>query len=304
MGQTLSIPRTMSQYSPPTKRGRVIGWHYDYHVRVGSILATARSPIIDLEIQLGHPFCLRAIGGYNVPESLEAGPVTKLSDCLLRFTNDNENFLQNEPIGVGTTTDLGDWPTGGIDALYEPVHQQVVYAPNSVLQLQVTNNGLATLNDVHIIFRGTKLFYADQLYCPTYPERYTSLPYQYPVQFPPNPLGFGTITIPASTTIRDVPLQAFGADFVIRGGTFHPISGTTDDGNVEVLLRDEQGRPYANDFIHSQWLFSHSQSQRPGIWYPEIYIPKDRLLLMDLRQNETSQAVVQVCFEGARVFAK
>jgi hypothetical protein len=302
MGHTLSIPRTMSQYSPSAKRGRVIGWHYDYHVRVGSISAHSLSPVIDLEIQLGHPFCLRAIGGYNVPTSLEVGDVAKLNDCLLRFTNDNENFLQSQPIGI--STNLGDWPTGGADALYEPVHQQVVFAPNSILQLQVTNNGSATLNDVHIIFRGTKLFYEDQLYCPTYPGRYTSLPYQYPVQFPFDPLGLGTITIPALGTLRDVPLQAFGADFVIRGGTFHPISGVTGNGNVEFRLRDQENRPYANDFIHSRWLFSDSQAQRPGIWYPEIYLPKDRILLMDVRQNENSQAVVQACFEGARVFAK
>lgn len=298
MSAIVGVPRIMGANSPPARPSRVVGWHFDYQVRFGSVVAGAKSALIELPIQLGAPFCLRGIGGYNIADG---GVAAALNDVLVTFSDSNDNFLQNQAIGV-TNTGSGDWLEGGLNALYEPVHNQVVYAPNSVLQVQVTNNGADTLADPRIVFRGTKLYYDELIYCPSYPPRFSSQPFQYSVQFPIDPLGTGTITIGASTTLRSVPVQAFGTDFVLRGGVFTPVSGSTAD--IEILLRDQYERPYANDFIHWNWLFSSAFAQRPGVWYPEIYIPKDRMILMDIQQNVASQGVFALTFEGSRVFPK
>lgn len=304
----LDVPRTMGKDSPPARRGRVIGWHYDYLVRVGSIAAHTKGPLVDLAIMPGAPFCLRGIGGYNVVPA-GAGPpvVSRLNDCLLTWADSSDNFLQNQPIGMGPGGLMGanvggDWPTGGINALYEPVYNQVVFAPNSVLQFQVTNNSLATLGDVRIVFRGTKLFYDERIYCPSYPSRYTSQPFQYPVQFPFSSTALSTITVPASTILRSIQVPAQGTDFVLRGGVMEVITGSIAD--VEIKLMDQSERPYSNDFIHWNWLFSNQFAQRPGIWYPEIYLPKNRMVLMDIQQVEAAEGVFSLVFEGSRVFPR
>ena len=50
-------------------------------------------------------------------------------------------------------------------------------------------------------------------------------------------------------------------------------------------------------------------TQRPellslGIWYPEIYLPKDRILLIDAQQNENAPAEFALTFTGQRIWPK
>jgi hypothetical protein len=278
---------------------KVVGWHYDYQLKLGAILNGASTPQVELQIQPGAPFALRGIGGYNVgAPSFGFINVTELSGAAIQFTDAYDNWLQTDKIGT-----LGDWPTGGLNAQYEPVYNQVMYQPGSVISVRVTNNSGINWNDARIVFRGTKLFYEDRIYSPCYPKCYTAIPYQFPVTY-------GTakdvIQVPASTTVRNIPLSVLGADFVLRGGMItNDTSVSSSIGDLEVLLRSQDDRPYANDFIHWQWLFSGGLASRPGVWYPEIYLPKDRILLIDCKQGESALAAqFSLTFTGERIWPK
>lgn len=297
MGTMTTVPRVMAPNSPAANPSKVIGWHFDFVLRVGA-LANNATILLDLVIPPGAPFCLRGIGGYDVVPGEAAPPtVVPLTDAFIAFTDQTDNWLQTQQIGT-----TGDWSTGGQDALYEPVYNQVTYGPNSVIQVRVTNLSGAGFTDAYIVFRGTKLYYQDLIYTPTYPDRYNGVPYLFPIQWPIDPNALPNITIGASRTIRDIRIQPKGADFVFRGGTMALIEGSNAD--VRLLFRDQWGRPYASDFIHWQWLLSNDLAQRPGIFYPEIYIPKDRILLVDVQQNEAATAVMNLVLNGQRVFPK
>ncbi len=295
---TASVPRILSPDSPKQNPNtKVVGWHYDYLLRAGALADGATSKVLDLQIQPGSPFCLRAIGGYDVEQDERAGPaVSPLTGGFIEFTDSQDQWLATHEIGIS-----GDWPTGGLNTLYEPVYQQIVYGPASVISVRLTNSSGADWADPRIVFRGTHLYYKDRIYAPTYPKCYTAFPYEFPVTFNITPSG-------ANQTFRDLPLSiaanapkgVTGADFVFRGGVLSLVSGSMAD--LEFTIRDQAGRPYSNDYIHHNWLFSTNLAERPGIFYPEIYLPKDRILLFDLFQGENAAFNVQLSAMGVRVF--
>lgn len=282
-----TAPRILGRNSPPQNpKARVVGWHFDFLLRCGVIADGETTAAIELPIPPGSPFCLRAIGGYIVSDE---HVVTQMLGGFLQFQNPQDQYLQIEQIGT-----TGDWPSGGNNALYEPVYNQVPYPANSVLTVKLTNRSGADWDDARIVFRGTKLYYADRIYSPTYPECYRSFPYQQSL----------SIQTAANGTTPDIPLQVNGADFCLRGGTLKlnsSVSGNIND--LEMKLKDQEGRPYSNDYIHHKWLFSTDLAQRPGIFYPEIYLPKDRLLLIDVQQSATAP-LVNLVFTGERIFPK
>ncbi len=283
----MTAPRILGQNSPPQNpNSRVIGWHFDYLLRIGPV-ANGQTVVVDLPILPGAPFCHRAIGGYNVAEN---SVTTPLSHCFVQWTDPNDQWLATEQVGIS-----GDWPGGGLNALYEPVYQQMVYGPGSVIQVRFTNNSGGTLTDPRLVFRGTKLYYRDRIYSVSYPECYTSQPYEFPVNFDITPSGAGQ-------TFRGIPLQVTGADFVFRGATLSLVSGAMSDLEFQLLSQD--GRPHSSDFIHHAWLFSTNLAERPGIFYPEIYLPKDKLLLFDVFQGANAAFNVQLNAIGARIFAQ
>lgn len=285
-------PRIAAPNSPtPRQQTKVVGWHFDFVLRIGA-LADGASLTLELPIPPGAPFCLRAIGGYDV----EAGPdVIPLTDCLLQFSDQTDNFLQNERIGT-----TGDWNTGGENALYEPVYNQITFGPGSAQQVRVTNDSGGAYTNAFLIFRGVKLYDADLIYIQSYPEKYRGVPYQFPVQWPPSIVGDGNILVGGAGEIRDIKIEAKGGDFTFRGGMITQITGSIAD--VRLRFRDQWGRNYSSDYVHCRWLFSNTLAQRPGVFYPELYIPKDRILLMDLQQNEASAALINLCLTGQRVF--
>ncbi len=288
MGTMTATPRIMSANSPPSKGGRVVGWHFDYQLKLGAI-ANGQRVQLELLIELGAPFCLRGIGGYKV----QAGPVVSpLTGGFLTISDSRDLVLMNQLIGIS-----GDWPTGGNNALYEPVYQQVVFGPESVMNVVLTNSSGVDWADARLVFRGTKLYYRDRIHSVSYPSNYTCFPYEQSLNF----------SVAASQTLRDQPLTVNGTDFVFRGAALE-LNASAQGGNsmadLEFKMRDQEGRPYSNEYIHHAWLFPTAFSQRPGTFYPEIYLPKDRILLFDLKQGGATTADVNLALQGARIFPK
>lgn len=286
MGTMTATPRILGPDSPPQKASRIVGWHYDYLLRLGAI-SNGQSVATELQIAPGAPFCWRGIGGYHV----EAGPVVSpLTGGFIAVSDSRDAYLMNQTIGIS-----GDWPTGGQNALYEPVYQQVVFGPNSVMQVTLTNNSGGDWADARLVFRGTKLFYRDRLEVKSYPRCYTAFPYEQSLNF----------SIAANATLPDQPLQVTGTDFVFRGAAIEVnATGGSSMADLEFRIKDQEGRPYSSDFIHHNWLFPTAFSQRPGVFYPEIYLPKDRILLFDLFQGGATVANVNLAVQGARIFPR
>lgn len=284
----MTIPRILAPNSPPQQPGRVVGWHFDHLLKLGAI-SNGQTVTRELLIQAGAPFCLRGIGGYNIA----AGPiVSKLTGGFIAISDSRDAFLMNQTIGI-----TGNWPTGGQNALYEPVYQQLVFGPGSTINVQMTNSSGGDWADARLVFRGTKLFYRDRMNMVSYPRCYTCFPYQYSLNF----------AIAASATVPDQPLTVTGTDFVFRGAALE-LAASARGGNsmadLEFKIKDQDGRQYSNDYIHHAWLFPTAFSQRPGTFYPEIYLPKDRILLFDLQQGGATTADVNLAIQGARIFPK
>jgi hypothetical protein len=288
MSSSMTTPRIMSANSPPQAQTKVVGWHYDYLLRCGAIL-NGQTVQLELIMLPGAPFCLRGIGGYHV----EAGPiVSPLTGGFLAITDSNDAYLMNQAIGL-----TGDWGTGGQNALYEPVYQQLVYGPGSALQVNLTNSSGGNWADARLVFRGTKLFYKERVDAASYPACYTALPYTHSLLF----------AIGANQTLNDQPMEVKGADLVFRGASIELNAGLrvgNSMADLEFKIHDQEGRPYSSDYIHHSWLFPTAFAQRPGTFYPEIYLPKDRILLFDLFQGGATTADVNLAIQGARIFPK
>lgn len=275
-------PRIMGAESPPIRRSAVVGWHFDFLVRCGAISNGQTRDNIELNIPPGAPFCLRGIGGYNVA----AGPVVAaLTGGFLQFTDSRDAWLQSQSIGIS-----GDWARGGQNGLYEPVYEQIVYGPGSTMRIRLTNSSGGDWADARLVFRGTKLYYKDVLAPRSYPPCWRGFPYDQSLTF----------TVGANTTLPEQPLIINGTDFVFRGAEIDSTSGSMADLEIQIATQDQ--KPYSNDFIHHLWLFPTQLSQRPGVFYPEIYLPKDKVLLFNLQNNAAGSVTFNLNCQGARIF--
>ena len=125
------------------------------------------------------------------------------------------------------------------------------------------------------------------------PPCYTQLPWEQVLN----------IQFAGAGILNSIPVQATGADIAIRGANIAfdtPANAT----NLELLLRDQYEKPYANDFINFAWLFPQGLANRPGVWYPEIYLPKDRIMLVDANMNDNLPLNINISFVGARIWPK
>jgi hypothetical protein len=286
----MTAPQILGGNSPRNQPGAspVIGWHYDYQLRCGAIANGAQTPEIELQIEPGAPFCLRGIGAYNVANAVGNYAASELAGAFLEYTDSQDNWLQTTLIGTN-----GDWPTGGFNAQYEPVYNQLVYGPGSVLSVRLANLSGANWQDARIVFRGTKLYYKERVYNRCYPPCYSQLPWEQVLN----------LTFAGAGNQQSIPVQAKGADIVIRGANI-AFDSPSDAGDFEVLIQGQDEFPYANDYIHWAWLFPQNLANRPGIWYPEIYVPKDRMILVNAQQINATELNPQISFVGARIWPK
>jgi hypothetical protein len=113
------------------------------------------------------------------------------------------------------------------------------------------------------------------------------------------------------------------ADFVFRAGQAGNPFSNTPLTEVFAILRDEDEKPYSNDAIQIDILFGNSGGATvfpgtlapigggpnlPGVFFPEIYIPKNHLMYMDVSRNDTAGGAVTqdipFTFIGQKVFQK
>ena len=160
-----------------------------------------------------------------------------------------------------------------------PLSPNMVYPPQTAINIDFEN--LTANQRVYVVFCGTKVFQDGSIYAPTYPAKYRARPYfGYALQFSSNLL-----------PLSNLPLSvAPDADFVWQTGaqTDAPGSGSlTPVGAMRGLgcrFRDWTGKYYMNDFVPVELVFGFDNSQRPGMVYPEIYIPKNQQIFFDFAE--------------------
>lgn len=265
---------------------RVIERHFDYVIDAGAIANGETKRDIQIQLQLDAPFCLRGLGGYVINEAGTA--VTGLGGGFLQFDDSELRWLQSD-----LTAMTADIVVSGRNAQYSPYWRQSVYPKGSVVSFQLRNASGGDWFKTRLVFRGAKLFYEGQVWSPTYPSCYETLPFELSL----------TPAVTALQTLPDNLITIQGdADVVIRGAVATPVSGSI--ANLEFRLKDWRDNYYSNDFINYRWLFSQNLAQRPGIFYPEIYVPRNAQFLYDMRQGQNAAGSLNLSLIGAKVFPR
>lgn len=278
--------------------------HQDYTLPITEMVNGAILSPLQIGTDTDAPFVLRAVGGYYITDAGGIGEAVANLPALLRVRigDSDNNWLQTGRV-PGLVAQ-----TVGTD--YIPLRRHVAYPARGVIRVQVENVSGGTLNGIVLVFRGVKLFpgsgVSAPVYAPTYPACYTQETFQYTVNF----------DLAAGTQQLDVPININDdADFVWRG-TLIETDATIASNSAQVLevrVKDWTQKYYSGDgtgggigaWIRAPRLFAETTTYAPGLWYPELYIPRGRQFYMDLRNVGVGlRSAGQICLEGAKIFTR
>lgn len=201
------------------------------------------------------------------------------------------------------------------------IYPELMYPLGGVIVCEVGNNTGANLTNVKLLFRGSKLFPDGAVAGPTYPAKMSVLPFTYPVLVE-NVLG-------TNDPRRNVQLRIrTDADFVLRYAVCDPFTLGLNNGEFNpfnyrelyVTLRDEWYKAFSNEPIHVNDLFGQGQPSPfeaatsnddsvvflPGLFSPEIYIPRDHSIYFDIARADAGGGPVNLHFrfQGSKVFQR
>lgn len=293
---------------------------------LATVAANAQIAKLALRTDTDAPFLLRSIAcrvQYDTTSTNHRQ--TGLNQVLWRFTGPTENYLQQ----IATPLTL-QTPWGGQIGNPLPLHRQVFYPAGSTIFVDLINNGSVTLTNLTFYFRGVKLFpWGVRRFYP-YPKKMSTIPYTYVAGQSPTVGPTTQFNIPVTTGNVGFwyPFQIKSdGDFVLR--SLQALTGA-QTWEVFLQLKDSDGYPYSNDFIHMDTIAGHAVAvaqfptasegttvfqeaigtgpAMPGILFPEIYLPNQQYLEFSIYRADSGQgtAVAQDCpiaLQGAKVFA-
>ncbi len=281
------------------------------------------------------------VGGLNeIPLQLDSDAMFSMRSIRTRNLGVNGFRFQYADKRWESTELRTDWnlPTTVFDSPRPqrgglPIYPELIYPTSSQIVFQIGNDTDAPLENVKILCRGSKWFSGGMLN-PTYPGKMAPLPFTYPLE----------VSIDPVQVVRLIPLTIDrDADFVFRYGVADPgflgveggpVQGTFKVGPGEVdskrtnyqelyvTIMDEARKPYSNEPIHINDLFGQGipfQSAAaggnddpvlffPGLMTPEIYIPAEHSIYLDLHRNDTGSGwfpqKINFRFQGAKVFQR
>jgi hypothetical protein len=254
---------------------------------------------VELKLDWDAPFALRWVKQRWTPTATP-------SSWAYRFRLPNgryftEGTLIEDTFGNGTLN------------LGRPIYPQCLYPAGSSILIDLVNNALIPLVGVNLLFRGSKVFAHDIPGSQTYPHRCSLEPFSYRVAVPGIVQSNGNANLNNALTIQD------DADFVLRYGFADAFSLTAGNGTYNqmyVQIKDKWLKPYSNIPIHVDDVFGSSNSvaagsnancyYRPGLFTPEIYLPRNWQLYFDIFRNDSSGGTVamQFNFGGVKVFRR
>lgn len=208
----------------------------------------------------------------------------------------------------------------------KPVSPQIQYPAGSVLRIDLQNTGASTITNLTFYWRGVKLYPPGAVPAYTYPKQMAALSYAWDWQI--------TALPPAAPPRLNIPiqLQTTDGDYVIRGGLATPpfqSAGPRTLAEVFIVLKDHQNKPFSNDYMPLDILFGAGSwpstfpigltpsliapfgpgPALPGLFYPEIYVPRLTQLFYDVSRTDGIVGTNQnediiISFVGSKVFAK
>ena len=252
---------------------------------------------------------------------------TALNHLLLKWSDSERNYQSQDFVRQSLLS-----PYFGQLGNSIPVWPNVTYPRNGIIRVQIKNDG-AEIDNLSLYFRGVKLFLEGSVKSPTYPATFGPLPFVYPQTVNNLPVTCGNFSGATAPAIRQNLLNSKGkvfadADFVMRAGQAGLPFSSTPVNEVFIRLLDEDEKPYSNDAVAIDVLFGNSAfgntypagtslgvtpigggPNSPGVFYPEIYVPKNHSMYYELSRNDSAYgAAVAVnyplAFIGQKVFAK
>lgn len=298
--------------------------HFDYVLgpnQDGRLASVAAGQLVEglvLRLDMDAPFILRSRALRMTPASETAQ--LAIEDLRLRWAGPDRQFQSQDLIRQSLVG-----PYFGQVGNPMPVSPQVVYPRGGQIMVDLLNDGANTITNLSLYFRGSKVYAPGEVKSYGYPNTFGGLPFAYPQGTYSDTDG---LTLVRSVAAVQAPLrQTFkvkgDADFVFRAGQAGNPFSTTPLTEVFATLKDEDEKPYSNDAIHIDVLFGNSGApgvfgsgaspigggpNLPGVFFPEIYLPKNHLMYMDVSRNDTAQGAVTqnipFTFIGQKVFAK
>ncbi len=251
---------------------------------------------IPLNLDLDAPFLLRSLAvrcAYPV-DNVGCTKTQPLDSLYMRFTGPVGDYFQQDFVPLNLFLSF-------FGQLGNPraVFREVQYPAAGAIKVDLLNNGTTTLKNVSIYFRGVKLFPWGRRQAYTYPERMKTNPFNYPLT---------VSSLGVKQVIRNIQFQNVqDADFVVRSsqGGLNETTGTVFE--IFFKFKDENQYPYSNVPVHADVLFGQASNEspntfncggtqiqafetgpgNPGLWYPEIYIPRQHSLFYDVYRDDS-----------------
>lgn len=301
--------------------------HYDYIFTVPLIPAGGFIKGYPLKLDSDAPFQCRGIG-LRITPPVATRQQTNLLSTRFNWTNRTGAYLAQDVV-PSVQFFAGAWGQGG---RFRPVHPQQPYQPSGVINVDLFNDSGQDLTNAQFMFRGTKLYADGIVGNPTYPQQVVRTQ-QFWYQS-----GKGSdqdqpliLTTTDDTGKRLLRING-DADFVLRGGLagLYTSSGnggaysTTGYTELYAQIFDNRQMPYSNAPMHIDWLFGGglgnmsvnysgglSGPAAPGLFVPEIYLPRNNVLYYQLTRNDAAYTGVvdalpvrmSIAWIGTKVYA-
>jgi len=286
--------------SPPTEQWR----HQDYVFSAPSLAAGALLQAIPFQLDADYPFELHGIAArvpYNSTVGANFGTQAGLNLISMRLSGPTQNYRQDALVHLSLL--LG--PYFGQVGNPRPVYPAQRWPRSGVINLDLQNNGPNTITGLQIVFRGVKVGPMGSWNTYTYPAKVTrTLPFWYPSGAGP---AIPTLTLGVTQNLTNVLFTPDNdSDFVLWFGQAGPDTGTYE---VFFTMKDDGFKPYSNAPVHADILFGRSGfpaafpvgassyvapvgpgASQPGLFVPEIYLPKNNRMFFDVQRSDAAYA--------------
>jgi hypothetical protein len=260
------------------------------------------------------PFELRSIAvrvAYN-----NSRQQANLQFLNFRYSGPDKDFRQQGRVPASI------WmPYFGQNGCPHPVYPPITYPALGCIWVDLQNTGTSALTNLTFYFRGVKIYPPGTNPYYTYPPKFSTIAYTDRVDVS------NVLNIDNGGHFNQIfPYPGPGgnpqkdSDFVLRAIQIGR-PAVPQYNELFIKLRDENNKAYSNDWVHVDVLAGNATGQtgaytsgaavgtgpsHPGVFYPEIYLPKNHILVYDIMRNDPGLSTLNLpmAFIGAKVFHK
>jgi len=294
--------------------------HQDYVFPIDQSLtlpaAMAAPEVFNFQLDPDAPFELRSLAA-RVPYDAN-GTQYGLQHVLMSYSDEQNNFTSDFPIPL--FCQMAYFGQAGNPI---PRYPGLRYSASGVMRIQIQNVGPNPLTGLQLFFRGVKVFKPGEITSYTYPQkvRRPPLSYVYSLARPNSSIQGLAVT---DSRLNQIWQSDPDCDFVVRGGQAGIPSrallvNILTAYEVFFTFRDESGKPYSNAPVHADVMFGRGSvafqpgslpvypcgpaptqiapigpgPSLPGLFYPEIYVPRNHHLIYDVYRNDSAYVGAQ-----------